>query len=177
MQVPEIEIKSEKGFFLLSALMKGYKPEWGNQDEKCGLVNEARQYFEENPLDAETVGFLQSIKALEEGGIDEESLFVFSAMYGHPEREAEDLERYKEIDKPRAEELKSGLFGIFDKLDSQLASTKLAKDYEKAVEMIAGGMIKTKPLVTKHFPFAEYAKAYHFIEEQSDKTLKVMIDL
>jgi hypothetical protein len=114
--------------------MKGYKPEWGNQDEKCGLVNEARQYFEENPLDAETVDYLKSIKALEQEGIDEESLFVFSAMYGHSEREPEDLERYKEIDRTKAEELKKGLFVIFDKLDSQLASTKFAKDYEKAVE-------------------------------------------
>ncbi len=31
--------------------------------------------------------------------------------------------------------------------------------------------------ITKHFPFEEYMKAYRFIDEQGDKTLKVMIDL
>jgi hypothetical protein len=31
--------------------------------------------------------------------------------------------------------------------------------------------------VTKHFAFEDYEKAYHFIEEEADKTLKVVIDL
>jgi 2-desacetyl-2-hydroxyethyl bacteriochlorophyllide A dehydrogenase len=50
-------------------------------------------------------------------------------------------------------------------------------DYEQAVEWIASGKMVTGPLVTKHFPFEEYEAAYHFIEEQGDKTLKVVIDL
>jgi len=134
MKVPEIEIESEKGLFLLSVLLKGYSSEWGSQDKKCALVKEVEEYFKQNPLDAESVDYLKSIGALEHDGIDEESLFVLSAMYGHPEREPEDLEKYKEIDKARAEELKNGLFGIFDRLDGKLASTKLAKDYERAVK-------------------------------------------
>jgi len=51
------------------------------------------------------------------------------------------------------------------------------EDYVKAVELIAGGDVITEPLVTKHFPFEQYSEAYKFIDEQGDKTLKVMIDL
>jgi L-iditol 2-dehydrogenase/threonine 3-dehydrogenase len=50
-------------------------------------------------------------------------------------------------------------------------------DYEQAVEWIASGAIQTGPLITKHFPFDQYAQAYEFIEQQSDQTLKVMIDV
>jgi L-iditol 2-dehydrogenase/threonine 3-dehydrogenase len=51
------------------------------------------------------------------------------------------------------------------------------EDYEEAVKMIASGKIKTEALVTKHFPFEEYQQAYQYIEEQKDKTMKVIIDL
>ena len=51
------------------------------------------------------------------------------------------------------------------------------EDYVKAVELIAAGDVITEPLVTKHFPFKQYADAYKFIDAQGDKTLKVMIDL
>ncbi len=51
------------------------------------------------------------------------------------------------------------------------------EDYEKAVELIASGEVITEPLVTKHYPFEDYMDAYKFIDEQGDKTLKVMIDL
>ncbi len=51
------------------------------------------------------------------------------------------------------------------------------EDYEKAVDLIAKGDVKTRPLVTRHFPFEQYPQAYAFIENQGDRTLKVMIDL
>jgi len=51
------------------------------------------------------------------------------------------------------------------------------EDYQKAVELIESGDIVTEPLVTKHFPFEEYMKAYEYIDEQRDKSLKIMIDL
>jgi L-iditol 2-dehydrogenase/threonine 3-dehydrogenase len=51
------------------------------------------------------------------------------------------------------------------------------EDYEAAVEMIASGKIITAPLLTKSFPFNNYPDAYRFIEEQGDRSLKVMIDL
>lgn len=53
----------------------------------------------------------------------------------------------------------------------------LHEDYEAAAEMIASGAIVTGPLLTRSFPFAEYLQAYQFIENQGDKTMKVMIDL
>lgn len=51
------------------------------------------------------------------------------------------------------------------------------EDYETAVEMIASGKIITAPMLTKSFPFAKYPDAYKFIDNQGDKTMKVMIDL
>ena len=51
------------------------------------------------------------------------------------------------------------------------------EDYVRAVELIASGEVITEPLVTKHFAFEQYSDAYKFIDEQGDKTLKVMIDL
>ena len=51
------------------------------------------------------------------------------------------------------------------------------EDYDQAVRWIATGEIRTEPLVTGHFPFEHYPEAYRFIEEQRDKTLKVMIDV
>ena len=50
-------------------------------------------------------------------------------------------------------------------------------DYAQAVEWISSGAMKTTLLVTKHFAFEDYEKAYHFIEKEADKTLKVVIDL
>jgi L-iditol 2-dehydrogenase/threonine 3-dehydrogenase len=51
------------------------------------------------------------------------------------------------------------------------------EDYETAVEMIASGKIITAPLLSKSFPFSKYLDAYKFIEEQGDKSMKVMIEM
>jgi L-iditol 2-dehydrogenase/threonine 3-dehydrogenase len=51
------------------------------------------------------------------------------------------------------------------------------EDYQQAVEWIASGALKAGPLITRHFPFEQYAEAYRFIDAQGDKTLKVMIDV
>jgi len=51
------------------------------------------------------------------------------------------------------------------------------EDYEEAVAMIASGKIKTDPLITKHFPFEQYLQAYKYIDNQGDKTMRVIIDL
>jgi 2-desacetyl-2-hydroxyethyl bacteriochlorophyllide A dehydrogenase len=50
-------------------------------------------------------------------------------------------------------------------------------DYERAVELIASGKVITEPLYSKHFPLEKYMEAYHFIEEQGDKSVKVFIDI
>jgi L-iditol 2-dehydrogenase/threonine 3-dehydrogenase len=51
------------------------------------------------------------------------------------------------------------------------------EDYEAAVEMISSGKIITKPLLTTSFPFNKYLDAYKYIEEQGEKSMKVMIEL
>jgi 2-desacetyl-2-hydroxyethyl bacteriochlorophyllide A dehydrogenase len=50
-------------------------------------------------------------------------------------------------------------------------------DYEEAVRRIGANEIVTEPLDSKHFPFAEYAAAYRYIEQQGAQCLKVFIDL
>lgn len=51
------------------------------------------------------------------------------------------------------------------------------EDYLKAVEEIQKGTINLKPLVTDRFPLMEYDKAYDFIEEHKETSMKVMIEL
>lgn len=51
------------------------------------------------------------------------------------------------------------------------------RDYKRAVELIASGGIATEPLMSKHFPLDDYLEAYHFIEAQGDKIMKVFIDV
>jgi threonine dehydrogenase-like Zn-dependent dehydrogenase len=50
-------------------------------------------------------------------------------------------------------------------------------DYEKAIDLIASGKVKTEPLVSIHFPLDKYLQAYKFIDEQGDRVMKVIIDV
>jgi threonine dehydrogenase-like Zn-dependent dehydrogenase len=51
------------------------------------------------------------------------------------------------------------------------------RDYLRAVELIATGGVVTAPLISKHFAMDDYLEAYHFIEAQGEKSLKVFIDI
>jgi 2-desacetyl-2-hydroxyethyl bacteriochlorophyllide A dehydrogenase len=51
------------------------------------------------------------------------------------------------------------------------------EDYVRAVELIGSGAVVAAPLESKHFPFAQYADAYRFIDEQGERSMKVFIDL
>ena len=51
------------------------------------------------------------------------------------------------------------------------------EDYEESVALIQSGVIRTKPLFTGYFQFEKYLDAYKFIDEQGDKSLKVIIEL
>ena len=80
-----------------------------------------------------------------------------------------------------------GVFGEKPKIDMSVLGDRELKlfgslmykheDYEEAVDFISSGKIKTDPIVTKHFPFSQYNEAYRFIEDQGDKTMKIMIKL
>ena len=50
-------------------------------------------------------------------------------------------------------------------------------DYRQAVEWLSDGTVQVAPLISRHFPFAEYAEAYRFIDQNGPSTLKVIIDL
>ena len=50
-------------------------------------------------------------------------------------------------------------------------------DYLKAIELIGQDLVHLEALITTHFDFEEYLKAYEFIEESKDKAMKIMIDI
>ncbi len=48
-------------------------------------------------------------------------------------------------------------------------------DWKKAIELIATEKVKLQPLVTNHFAFADFKKAYEYIDGNREKAMKVMI--
>lgn len=51
------------------------------------------------------------------------------------------------------------------------------KEYIKAIELVQTGKVQLEPLMSKIFRFAEYNKAYQYIEEKKDKVLKILIEV
>ncbi len=51
------------------------------------------------------------------------------------------------------------------------------KDYEKAIELVAGGKLCLDQMITHRFSFHDYLQAYHTIESSGGDYMKVMIDL
>lgn len=80
-----------------------------------------------------------------------------------------------------------GVFGNKPRLDMGLVQdrelnlhgTLMYKrpDYERAVDLINTGAVITAPLFSKHFSMDDYLEAYRFIDTQSDKAMKVFIDV
>jgi len=52
-----------------------------------------------------------------------------------------------------------------------------AEDYRIAIDLIQSNRINLDPLISQHFTFEDYPKAFKFIEKTQDKTMKVLIDL
>jgi len=48
-------------------------------------------------------------------------------------------------------------------------------DWKKAIELVESGKIRLAPLITDHFEFADYKKAYEFIDSNRERAMKVMI--
>jgi len=48
-------------------------------------------------------------------------------------------------------------------------------DWRKAIELLGAGKITLAPLITDHFAFADYSKAYQYIDANRDRAMKVMI--
>jgi L-iditol 2-dehydrogenase len=51
------------------------------------------------------------------------------------------------------------------------------EDYIDAIDLVASNKVSLKPLISKHFPFLEYKKAYEFIDEEPESVMKVIIDV
>jgi L-iditol 2-dehydrogenase len=51
------------------------------------------------------------------------------------------------------------------------------RDYERAIELVAGGQLCLEPMITHHVRFTEYLSAYQTIEEANGKSMKVMVVL
>jgi L-iditol 2-dehydrogenase len=50
-------------------------------------------------------------------------------------------------------------------------------DYERAIELVAGGKLCLDEMITHHFPFGEYLSAYETIERAKGNIMKVMVTL
>jgi len=76
-------------------------------------------------------------------------------------------------DKPRLD------VGLVQDKELRLIGTLMYqdKDYAKAIELIESDRIRLDPLISKHFKFEDYPQAYKFIEQNGDRTMKVLIDL
>lgn len=61
------------------------------------------------------------------------------------------------------------------KLDSSMMYRR--EDYEDAINLVTEHKVALKPLVSKQFPFHQYADAYRYIDENRESTMKVMIDV
>jgi L-iditol 2-dehydrogenase len=51
------------------------------------------------------------------------------------------------------------------------------RDYERAIELVAGGKLCLDKMITHHFPFGEYMKAYETINAAQGNIMKVLITL
>lgn len=62
-------------------------------------------------------------------------------------------------------------------LDLDTAMMYRHEDYVDAIKLVQEQKIKLKPLMSKHFKFLDYKKAYEYIEENQETTMKVIIDV
>lgn len=51
------------------------------------------------------------------------------------------------------------------------------EDYVDAIRYVGEGKIKLEPLMSSHFSFADYQKAYEYIDQNKETTMKVLIDV
>jgi len=51
------------------------------------------------------------------------------------------------------------------------------EDYVDAISFVHKGLVQLKPLMSRHFPFLAFHDAYVYIDENREKTMKVLIDV
>jgi len=134
LKIPEIFIREEHEAQLLSFILKAKNPEWG--DINNPLAVETKKFFTENPLSSTVSGFLDEIRALQEGGVDEEVLYTLAFTYGHPERNDgafEVITKHKTYIK-NPQELQQKLFHILEVFDQSFSSSPLAEKLSVEIE-------------------------------------------
>ena len=62
-------------------------------------------------------------------------------------------------------------------LDLKTSMMYKHEDYVKAIKLVEEGKVQLKKLISKHFPFKEYDKAYKYIDDNRETTMKVIIDI
>lgn len=62
-------------------------------------------------------------------------------------------------------------------LDLKTTMMYCHNDYVDAIRLVSEGKIQLKPLMRKHFKFKDYIEAYHYIDANGEKTMKVLIDV
>jgi len=161
MSMPELIIGIEKGEKLLSIALKGINPEWGEQDHP--LAKQINQFFKENPVVASQISDLfNNINSLQQNGFDEETLYILSLTYNNPERMEDsfvELEKYKEIEKPLARNLREKLMNALDTLNSLLPQNikenlqrEFNNDLEKRKERLTDTKKQVKNLIEFYRP-------------------------
>jgi hypothetical protein len=157
LKTPEIVVQDEEGAQLLSLILKAKNPKWG--ETKTSLAKETSGYFETNPLDQETLEFLDEIRALQEGGVDEEVLYILALTYGHPERTEgafEIITKHKSyIENPQ--ELQQKLFRAIEIMEQSFSTSPLAEklvgEIEKDKESRRENLEETKARIEKLIAF------------------------
>ena len=51
------------------------------------------------------------------------------------------------------------------------------EDYVDAIRLVSEGKIQLKPLMSRHFAFGDYQKAYEYIDANREATMKILIDV
>ncbi len=62
-------------------------------------------------------------------------------------------------------------------LDLNTSMMYRTEDYEEAIRLVSEGKVHLMPLVSKHFAFQDYLKAYQYIDANRENTMKVFIDV
>ena len=70
-------------------------------------------------------------------------------------------------------------FGLVQNNELRIQGSAMyqTKDFLTAIDLVNRQKIELQPLMTKHFRFKEYQKAYEFLEHEKDKAMKVFIDI
>jgi len=70
-------------------------------------------------------------------------------------------------------------FGLIQDRELKVIGSLMYKkeDYETAIDLIQSQKVQLRPLISRRFLLRQYAEAYKYIEENREKTMKVLIEV